>query len=62
MSKGSSIAINSTVKMFVAIAVGVVILLIILPLILGMQGMDTCAGPYRGIASVMSDMTGISMC
>jgi len=62
VSKGSATAINSTVKLFISVAVGVIVLAIILPLILGMQGMDTCVGPYRAMASVMADMTGVTIC
>jgi hypothetical protein len=62
MRKGTSLPINSVVAFLIAIIVGVVILVVILPLITAQQGTGACVGPYKGVASVLADMTGVNIC
>ena len=60
--KGINLPINSVIAFAIAITAGVVVLAIILPLILSQEGAAHCSGPFRGVASVLSDMTGVTVC
>jgi len=57
-----NLPINSVIAFAIAITAGVVVLAIILPLILSQEGAAHCSGPFRGVASVLSDMTGVTVC
>ena len=60
--KGSNLPINATVGFVIAILAGVVFLGIVLPLLMNQEGASQCVGPYKGVASVIADMTGINIC
>lgn len=60
--RGATLPINSVVAFVIAIIVGVVVLAIILPLIQSQQNTSACLGPYKGVAAVLADMTGVNIC
>lgn len=38
------------------------VLAILIPALMGLEGMDGCVGPFKALASVIADMTGNDMC
>jgi hypothetical protein len=60
--KGATLPINSVVAFVIAIIVGVVVLAIVIPLLQSQQGASACLGPYKGVAAVLADMTGVNIC
>lgn len=60
--KGVSLSINQVMILLIAVMVGAVVLVVVLPLILNQNSTSSCVGPYRGVASVLADMTGTAIC
>lgn len=61
-TRKGDIQITFAVMIFIAIAVGVVILRVSLSMLGSVEGTGPCSRLWRGVASVLADMTGVNMC
>ena len=53
---------TSTIAILVYPLAPVFLLTILLPPLLGLSGIDMCSGPFKGLASMIADMTGNDVC
>ena len=61
-SRKGGIPINASVKMFLVVFVAAIFLAVVLPLLYNAEGASGCVGPFKGVASVLADMTKINIC
>lgn len=62
-SKGmGQFSLAFVLKAFLAVSFGIIILAGFLPIMLGLEDFGWCSGPFKGLASVIADMTGQDMC
>lgn len=60
--KGASLPINATIAFVIAIIAAVVFLAVVLPILTSQEGATGCVGPFKGVASVLADMTSVNIC
>ena len=55
-------AITGTTTLLLAIFIGVIVLAVVSTLLSSVEGQGPCVGPFKGVASVLADMTSADMC
>jgi hypothetical protein len=61
-TRKGSLPINGVVSFAIVLFVAAIISSILFTQLYSLEGLGPCVGPFKGVASVLADMTGANMC